>query len=89
MHGLFRNRQAVCQQVRRDCATRRLRGYHYRTSPNSPSRQIAQFAAGLSLADVPAPVLTRAKLHILDALGLGIASTVQDYAASALPGSPR
>ena len=53
---------------------------------DSPSRQIARFAAGLSLADVPAPVLARAKLHILDALGLGIASTVQDYATSANAG---
>jgi 2-methylcitrate dehydratase PrpD len=52
----------------------------------SASRQIARFAAGLKLADVPAPVLTRAKLHILDALGLGIAATVQDFAASAYYG---
>jgi 2-methylcitrate dehydratase PrpD len=52
----------------------------------SASRQIARFAAGLNLADVPAPVLTRAKLHILDALGLGLASTVQDYAASTYAG---
>lgn len=56
------------------------------TYQTSPSRQIARFAAGLHLADVPAPVLARAKLHILDALGLGIASTVQDYAASAYEG---
>ncbi len=52
----------------------------------SASRQIARFAAGLKLADVPAPVLTRAKLHILDALGLGLASTLQDFAASAYNG---
>ena len=53
---------------------------------DSPSRQIARFAAGLTFADVPAPVLSRARLHILDALGLGLASTVQDYAASAFEG---
>ena len=53
----------------------------------SPSRLIAGFAAGLILADVPAPVIDRAKLHILDALGLGIASTVQDYAQSTLRGT--
>jgi 2-methylcitrate dehydratase PrpD len=53
---------------------------------DSASRLIARFAAGLSLADVPAPVISRAKLHILDALGLGLASTVQDYAASAYAG---
>ncbi len=55
------------------------------TNP-SPSRHIARFAAGLSLDDVPASVLTRAKLHILDALGLGIAATVQDFAKSAYAG---
>jgi 2-methylcitrate dehydratase PrpD len=43
-------------------------------------------AVGLRLADVPAPVLARARLHILDALGLGLASTVQDYAHSAYHG---
>ena len=43
-------------------------------------------AVDLRLSDVPASVISRAKLHILDALGLGIASTVQDYAASAWAG---
>ncbi len=55
-------------------------------SPSSPSRAIAKMAVGLRLSDVPAPVISRAKLHILDALGLGLASTVQDYAASAFEG---
>ena len=55
-------------------------------SPISPSRAIAKMAAGLCLCDVPASVLTRAKLHMLDALGLGLASTVQDYAATAYAG---
>ncbi len=55
-------------------------------SPNSASRAIAKMAVGLSLADIPAPVLARAKLHILDALGLGIAATVQDFAKSAWEG---
>ena len=54
--------------------------------PDSPSRRIARFAAGLKLADVPAPVISRAKLHVLDALGLGLASTVQNYAASTWSG---
>lgn len=53
---------------------------------DSPSRRIARFAAGLRLADVPAPVIARAKLHILDALGLGIAATVQDFARSTVAG---
>ena len=55
-------------------------------SPVSPSRAIAKMAVALSLDDVPVPVISRAKLHILDALGLGLASTVQDYAKSAFEG---
>ncbi|MEO6717414.1 MAG: MmgE/PrpD family protein [Novosphingobium sp.] len=43
-------------------------------------------AVALRLCDVPASVLNRAKLHILDALGLGLASTVQDYADRAFAG---
>lgn len=56
-------------------------------SQSSPSRAIARMAAGLSLGDVPASVIARARLHILDALGLGIASTVQDYAKATLDGT--
>ncbi len=54
--------------------------------PSSPSRRLARFAAGLQLSDVPAPVIQRAKLHILDALGLGLASTGQDFGRSAIAG---
>jgi 2-methylcitrate dehydratase PrpD len=56
-------------------------------SLSSASRAIAKMAASLRLSDVPAPVIERAKLHILDALGLGIASTTQDYARSTLSGT--
>lgn len=52
----------------------------------SSARHLAHFAAGLSLDDVPQAVRQRAKLHILDGLGLGLASTVQDYARSTLEG---
>ena len=52
----------------------------------TPSQALARFAVGVDLADVPAPVLQRAKLHILDALGLGLASTVQDYGVSVVAG---
>lgn len=45
----------------------------------SPAQIIGQFSADLRLANVPAPVIARAKLHILDALGLGLASNAQDY----------
>jgi len=41
---------------------------------------------GLRLADVPAPIRARAKLHILDGLGLGLASNSYEYARRALDG---
>ena len=43
------------------------------------AQEISAFAARLRLGDVPRPVLERAKLHILDALGLAFASTVQEF----------
>src|ERR1700756_986429 len=56
---------------------------HYPERPTmselSPAQIIGQFSADLSLDHVPAPVIARAKLHILDALGLGLASNAQDY----------
>jgi 2-methylcitrate dehydratase PrpD len=52
----------------------------------TPSQAISHMAAELNLADVPAAVITRAKLHILDALGLGLASTTQDYGKVAANG---
>jgi 2-methylcitrate dehydratase PrpD len=51
-----------------------------------PSRRLARFAAGLSLADVPAPVRERAKLHILDAIGVGLASNAYEFASRAAAG---
>ena len=48
-------------------------------APLSAARQIARLAAGLRPDAIPEAVRTRAKLHILDALGLGLASTAQDY----------
>ena len=52
----------------------------------APSRVMARFAAGFRLAEVPPAVLMRAKLHILDGLGLGLASNVYDYGQSAVAG---
>ncbi len=46
----------------------------------SASQNIARFAAALRLEDVPEAVKARARLHILDALGAGLASNAQDYA---------
>ncbi len=56
--------------------------------PDAPSRKLAQFAVGLRLADVPAPVRDRAKLHILDGLGLGLASTTFEYGRSSVAVMP-
>lgn len=50
------------------------------------ARAIAEFAASLRLDEVPAAVLERAKLHILDALGLGLASNAYDYGRQSVEG---
>jgi 2-methylcitrate dehydratase PrpD len=52
----------------------------------SLAQAISGMAVNLDLARVPAPVVERAKLHILDAIGLGLASSVQDYGLSTLDG---
>jgi len=49
-------------------------------------RTIAGFAFGLRLGDVPLSVRDRAKLHILDALGLGLASNSYDYGQRSVAG---
>jgi len=46
---------------------------------DSAAQEISRFAVGFDLEDVPALVVERAKLHILDILGLGFAATVQDF----------
>jgi 2-methylcitrate dehydratase PrpD len=48
------------------------------------SHTLARFAATLRYEDIPAPVLERAKLHILDALGVALASSTEDFAARIL-----
>src|SRR5690606_22658369 len=45
-----------------------------------------RFADALTPEQVPAAVLQRAKLHILDALGIGLASTTFDFAQHAANG---
>ncbi len=52
----------------------------------SAAQQIAAFSADFRLSDVPAAVVERAKLHILDGLGLGLASTTYDYGKRAVEG---
>jgi len=39
------------------------------------SSALAQFASGLRYEDIPAKVIERAKLHVLDCIGIGFAST--------------
>ena len=41
---------------------------------------LAGFAAQLQFDDVPAAVLARARLHILDAIGVGFASSTEEFA---------
>ena len=48
------------------------------------ARRLARFAVGLRLADVPAPVVERAKLHILDGIGIALASRSFDFAQRTL-----
>lgn len=55
-------------------------------SDTPPARQIARFAVSLKLEDVPAAVVQRARLHILDALGLGLASNAYDYGMRSVEG---
>jgi 2-methylcitrate dehydratase PrpD len=50
------------------------------------AQQIAAFASEFRLIDVPGPVVERAKLHILDAIGLAFASTRQDYGQATMQG---
>jgi 2-methylcitrate dehydratase PrpD len=52
----------------------------------SPAQRLAHFAAGARLDAVPERVRHRAKLHILDGLGLGLAATREDFAESAVAG---
>ncbi|MCA8929144.1 MAG: MmgE/PrpD family protein [Alphaproteobacteria bacterium] len=47
------------------------------------ARQLALFADNLSLGDVPERVVQRAKLHILDCLGIALASTTFEFAQRA------
>ena len=48
------------------------------------SDSLAAFAISLRWQDIPAPVVERAKLHILDALGIGLAASRYDYSHKTL-----
>ncbi|MBM9593862.1 MmgE/PrpD family protein [Roseitranquillus sediminis] len=49
-----------------------------------PSHALARFATELRFEDIPSNVLERARLHVLDGLGLALASSRQPFAASTL-----
>lgn len=50
--------------------------------PGTVSEQLAQFVSTLTLSSVPDPVVTVARMHLLDGLGIGLASTGMDFAES-------
>jgi len=51
-----------------------------------PSYQVAEFVKRTTYADIPAAVREKIQLHILDALGLGLASLAYPYAEAAVAG---
>ncbi len=51
------------------------------------SRELAEFAIGLRLADVPSDIVVKAKTHLLDTLGIGLASSGFDFAGPVLAGA--
>ena len=53
----------------------------------APARTLGEFACGLAFEHIPAAVLDRAKLLILDALGCGIASNAYGFSDAALAGA--
>jgi 2-methylcitrate dehydratase PrpD len=48
------------------------------------SEKLSAFAAGFSLDRAPADVVDVAKLHVLDCIGIGLASTTMDYGQRAV-----
>lgn len=58
-----------------------------RVASAPPARTLAEFAAALTFEDVPGPVMHRAKLLILDALGCGLASNAYGFSDAALAGA--
>src|ERR1700681_4503636 len=50
---------------------------------STAAQKLASFASSVTLADLPAPVVTAAKLHILDTLGCGLAAHALDTAPHA------
>jgi 2-methylcitrate dehydratase PrpD len=53
------------------------------------SERLAAFATSLTFSDIPPSVIHHAKLHILDAIGVGLAASTFDFAKTALAGIQR
>ena len=53
-------------------------------SVTGPSHALAGFASSLRFEDIPGPVLERARIHILDGLGLAVAATTFPFAEPTL-----
>ena len=51
-----------------------------------PARSIARFAAALRYDDIPAAVRERARIQILDGLGVGFAANAYPFAERAVAG---
>ena len=49
-------------------------------APATIAAQLARFASEVEFADIPAEVVERAKLHILDSIGIGLAASQNDFA---------
>ena len=54
------------------------------TDKAGPSKSLADFAYGLGFDEIPASVLDRALIHILDGLGIAVASTTFPFAGPTL-----
>ena len=50
--------------------------------PSTVSGSFARFAAGLEFGQIPGDLVQKAKGHMLDALGIALASTGFDYAGA-------
>lgn len=48
--------------------------------PGTASEEMARFVVGLTMADVPAAVRSVARVHLLDGLGIALASSAMDFA---------
>jgi 2-methylcitrate dehydratase PrpD len=56
---------------------------------DTPARRIARFADALCYDDIPEPVRQRARVQILDALGVGVAANAYPFADKAIAGLRR